>query len=106
MKHAMVILVTCFSVMLPLLMPSSSIASDVPKDGFVPNQQTAVRIAEAVLIPIYGKNEVERERPYTAIINNGVWTVTGTLSSELLGGVATIEIAKESGCILRVTHGK
>src|SRR5262245_61036606 len=32
-----------------------------PPDGFVPNAETAQRIAEAVLIPIFGQNEVETQ---------------------------------------------
>ena len=33
------------------------------KNGYVPNAETAVKIAEAVLIPIYGEKQVVAERP-------------------------------------------
>jgi hypothetical protein len=53
--------------------------TNTPKDGYVPSSDTAVQIAEAVLIPVYGKNKIESERPFTAELKDGVWTVSGTL---------------------------
>ena len=48
----------------------SPVAADstgiVPKDGFVPDAQTATQIAEAILVPIYGKTVIEGERPFRA----------------------------------------
>lgn len=78
----------------------------VPKDGFIPDQETAIRVAEAVWIPIYGKEQIESEKPFKAMLTKGVWTVEGSLSEGAEGGVALIEISKKNGCILRVIHGK
>jgi len=39
-----------------------------PKAGFVPDSKTAVTVAEAVLIPVYGKEQIESERPFTATL--------------------------------------
>ena len=76
-----------------------------PKDGFVPNEQTAERIAEAVLIPIYGEAEVRSERPFKAILANGIWTVRGTLPPNSLGGTGVVRLAKSDGRILFMIHG-
>ena|ERR1700674_507888 len=84
---------------------SSQLHSYVPKEGFVPNEQTAIRIAEAVLSPIYGEDQIAKERPFAATLKAGVWTVEGHLSSGN-GGVALAAIARTDGRILRVTHGK
>ena len=46
--------------------------------GVVPNEDTAIRIAEAVLTPIYGSQHVKAERPYKATLNADVWEVRGT----------------------------
>jgi hypothetical protein len=43
-------------------------ASYKPKVGYVPDATTATRIAEAVLIPVYGKKQIESERPFTATL--------------------------------------
>lgn len=82
-----------------------------PKDGYVPDQQTAIKIAEAVLIPIYGEEAINGEKPLNAELKDGIWIVTGTLNCpggghNCLGGVAVIEISKDDGKILRVSHGE
>ncbi|MBF5043206.1 hypothetical protein FGE12_12475 [Aggregicoccus sp. 17bor-14] len=79
----------------------------VPPEGFVPDAQTAMRIAEAVWLPIYGAENIERQRPLTAMLKGGVWTVVGSLPKGVSrGGVALAEIAKSDARILRVSHGK
>lgn len=77
-----------------------------PKDGYVPDAKTAIKIAVAVWEPIYGEEQVAREKPYRATLASGVWTVEGSLPASMVGGVAVAEIAKDDGRILRVSHGQ
>ena len=77
-----------------------------PASGFVPDAVTAVRVAEAILIPIYGQTRVEGERPFAAKLTGNVWKVTGYLPSGVDGGVAEAWIDKRDARIVRVTHGK
>jgi lysophospholipase L1-like esterase len=76
-----------------------------PEAGYVPDTQTAIQIAVAVWMPIYGREQIESEKPYQANLKDGVWYVTGSLP-EGPGGVAEAEIARDSGCILRISHGE
>ncbi len=85
---------------------SDSKHSYKPKEGYVPDEKTAIRIAVAVWIPIYDERQIEKEKPYQAKLDNGIWTVEGSLPKGWLGGVAVAEIAKDDGCILRVSHGE
>ncbi len=79
----------------------------VPPNGFVPDSGTAVRVAVAVWIPIYGASQIRSEQPYVATLKDGVWTVTGTLPRQYnLGGVAMARISKRDGRILFVLHGQ
>lgn len=78
----------------------------VPKEGFVPDEVTAIAIAEAVLKPIYGVEQIESERPYHAKLVSGVWWIGGTLPRGRVGGVAVIRISKRDGRVLSVTHGQ
>jgi len=78
----------------------------IPPAGFVPDEQTAIKIAHAILTPIYGRDVLEKEEPFVAHLSNNVWTVTGSIPKDRLGGVALIEISKIDARILRVTHGK
>ncbi len=86
-----------------------------PKGGFVPDSKTAVAVAEAVLIPVYGKEQIVSERPFTATLKQDVWTVGGTLNcfdakgvktEDCDGGVAVVKISKNDGRILYMLHGK
>ena len=79
----------------------------VPPNGFVPDSGTAVRIAVAVWIPIYGASQIRSEQPYVATLKDGVWTVTSTLPRQYnRGGVAMARISKRDGRILFVLHGQ
>jgi len=89
--------------------------SNAPTDGFVPDSTTAVKIAEAVLTPVYGQEKVESERPFEAKLENGVWTVNGTLhcpdgkggiTTICVGGTAEVKLSKADGRILRMGHYK
>ena len=47
--------------------------------ALVPNEETAIRIAEAIWIPIFGQELIERQKPFRAKLENDVWTVRGSL---------------------------
>jgi hypothetical protein len=94
---------------------SQSVAGYKPAAGFVPDSKTAIAIAEAVLIPVYGKEHIESERPFNASLKDGVWTVGGTLrcpdgkggfTTDCDGGVAVVKIARHNSRILYMMHGK
>ena len=76
-----------------------------PKGGYVPDEATAVVIAEAILKPIYGAASVVGERPFRGHLKGDLWTVEGTLHAEM-GGVAIVKIRRSDGCIVFVTHEK
>jgi hypothetical protein len=92
-----------------------------PEWGYVPDSKTAVKIAEAVLVPVYGEKQIESERPLTARLKDGIWTVTGTLRCRdrkggteggtktlnlCFGGVAEVRISKDDARISFMSHGK
>jgi NTF2 fold immunity protein len=82
-----------------------------PKKDYVPDSETAVKIAEAVLVPVYGKKQIESERPFRAKLKDGVWTVSGTLhcadgAEFCTGGAAVVEISKKDARIISMTHYK
>jgi len=82
-------------------------ASDgyVPEKGFVPDAETAKRIAEAVFRPVYGSS-IEGEKPLKATLSGDVWTVSGTLPANYIGGVAVVKIFRRDGRVLYMMHGK
>ena len=75
-----------------------------PEKGFVPDASTAIAIATAVVVPIYGKAIVKEETPWRAGLKDGVWTVIGTFHGGGAGGEAIIQIDQKKGTILFVNH--
>lgn len=77
-----------------------------PNNGFIPDEKTAIRVGMDVLDAIYGERQIESERPFSAKLERGTWTVTGTFQkAQHFGGVAVIKISKANGCIISVSHG-
>ena len=78
-----------------------------PVQGYVPDAATAIKIAVAVWEPIYGVKQIAKQKPFIAVLANGVWKVNGSMPKQLiLGGVAEAEISKDDGKILRISHGR
>ncbi len=84
--------------------------TSIPPNGFVPDEITAIKIAEAIWQPLYGTMiNVNDEKPFKAELRDGqIWIVQGTseYKSDYRGGVAYIEIQKSDCKILKVGHGR
>jgi hypothetical protein len=79
--------------------------SVLPKEGFVPDAETAKAIAYAVTVPIYGSAAVDAEKPFRAELSNGRWTVLGTLHGRRTsGGTLIVQLEKATGEIRFVNH--
>jgi hypothetical protein len=82
----------------------------------VPDEATAVKLAEKTLAKVYGRTKIQSETPFTATLSDGVWRVTGTLycrdkhgkvtPDTCLGGVAMAEIRQSDGRVLKTGHTK
>jgi hypothetical protein len=95
-----------FATIAVLASGASAQPTYMPPAGYVPDAKTAIRIAKAVLGPVYGEQKIEAEEPFRATLTNEIWTVEGHLPEGLVGGVALVEISKSDGRILRMIHGK
>ena len=85
---------------------SSQLFSDA-----VPNEETALLIAEAVLGSVYGEDTLYT-KPYSGTYDRirNAWIITGNLpeptEGQLInGGVPEIVIGKRDGKILKMYHG-
>ena len=81
--------------------------------GLIPNEATALRVAEPELVRIYGASVIASERPFTVGLSGDIWIVSGTLhcgdgkggtTTVCVGGVATAHLSKSDGRILRMFH--
>ena len=70
------------------------------------NKEKAIKFAEQILFDIYGKKQIESEKPYEIYNVDGYWIISGTLPKDWLGGTFLIIINSHDCKILRLTHGK
>lgn len=81
-----------------------------PRAGYVPDESTAIKIAEAILTPIFGEREVAAQRPFKARLVEERWIVTGSVEAPkghvVFGGVLTAHISKQDGRIVDVFESR
>jgi hypothetical protein len=69
--------------------------SRLPEKGVIPDEGTAVAVAEGVFRPVYGKDYIDKFLPYHAALQDGLWTVYGTLRpAGAHGGMAQLRIKR------------
>lgn len=74
-------------------------------EDYVPNKETAIKVAEAIWLPIYGE-KIYTKQPFVAELNEKIWLVKGSIPKNSLGGVPIIKIRKSDCKIICVTHTK
>jgi len=104
MKKLLITLLIFSSIILVNCSKNAATFSHQPSSGYVPDDTTAIKIAEAIWLPVYGKT-IYNCTPFVAELKNGVWIVTGTLHTDF-GGTPYIEIRKKDCLIMRMSHEK
>jgi len=79
--------------------------------GPVPNETTALKMAEPELRRVYGASLIASERPLKARLWGEIWVVSGTLycgkgrkGTDCVGGVATAHLSKSDGRVVDIFH--
>jgi hypothetical protein len=104
-------------IRVPFLVVIAALVLFAPRSGrcaadnspfVVRDAKTAVRLAEAVIEQEYGKQELNKLIPLVATKSGDRWIVRGVRDKHTpkrtRGGIAVVEIALESGCILAVHY--
>ena len=80
MKKNQILLVILLILITNLIVVSENSRNCIkPKDGFVPDKETTIKIAEAVWYPIYGERINNKKTFNAELVNNEYWKVYGTL---------------------------
>ncbi len=75
-----------------------------PKEGYVPDKDTAIKIAEVILFRLYGERDVTSQKPYVVTEDENIWWVCGTLKKDELGSSFTIAISRQTAAVLYLEH--
>jgi hypothetical protein len=95
-----------FLLLLSFSMTLGQGQNNLTKD-FVPDANTAIKIAEAVWLPIYGE-AIYKHKPFIADFDDSkkVWIVFGTTPEGKRGGNYFARIQKSDGKILEILKQK
>jgi hypothetical protein len=69
---AITLMTQSFPLLLNSLGPQTNRTGTSQRMGSFPDSQTAVKIAEAVLIPVYGEKQIRSEEPFTGHLKGDV----------------------------------
>ncbi|NGZ27389.1 MAG: hypothetical protein G8345_10945 [Magnetococcales bacterium] len=78
----------------------------------IPDEDTAIKVAEIVLSRIYGYESVNRGMPFKATLNHDIWQIDSVKlpirRGEMVrfGGDKRLLISKINGCIIYINAGK
>jgi hypothetical protein len=80
-------------------------------NGVIPDKETAVAVAEAILFRAYGKQNIESQKPYQVTLTDGEWYIFGSLQKDpaggpVFGGVFRIVIAQKDGRVRSIAQGE
>ena len=76
------------------------------KSAIIKDSSTAIKIVEPILFSIYGKDNIESQKPYGSYLIENYWVINGTLPKDMLGGTFLIIIDARNSKVLKITHGK
>ena len=71
-----------------------------PKEGLVPDKDTAIKIAEVILFRLYGQDNITTQKPYIVTQDENIWWVCGTGKQGMLGSYFKIAISQQTAAIL------
>jgi hypothetical protein len=72
----------------------------------IPKKGNAINYAEIILFELFGKENIESEKPYQIYLIKDYWIMTGTLPKGLKGGVFELVFDSWNGKVLILKHGK
>ena len=76
------------------------------KFKLIPKKENAINYAENILFELYGKENIESQKPYQIHLINDYWIITGTLPTEIKGGFFELVFDSLNGEVLILKHGK
>ena len=70
-----------------------------PKEGLVPDKETAIKLAEVILFRLYGEKNITAQKPYNVTKDENIWWVCGA-PPPAFGSSFKIAISQQTGAIL------
>ena len=84
----------------------STLHNVIGRNQVLNDKNKVLDFVELILFDLYGKKEIQSQRPYDVYKINEYWLVSGTLPKNKRGGTFLIIIDSRNYRIIRLTHGK
>ena len=81
-------------------------ASRSYSDTLIKNSESAISIAETILVNAYGKALINSEKPFECYLVDGYWYLRGTLPKSYTGDVFEMIMSAKDGRVIKIMHGK
>ena len=81
-------------------------AGQAYSDTLIKNSESAISIAETILVNLYGKALISSEKPFECYLIDGYWYLRGTLPKNYTGSVFEMIMSAKDGRVVKLTHGK
>ena len=105
-SSAILIMVIIILIALDKFSGARKLEFNKPEKGIVLDEQTAIKIAEAISLPIFGENINDYKPFHAKLRNDSIWHVYGLPKKSFFllqfGGAPVFEILKKDGRILNV----
>ena len=73
-------------------------------NGCLKDEYTAIKVAEILLVSKYGK-QVKLNRPFNInLVNDSIWSISGTKDKRMMGGVPFVQLRKSDCTVLKIGH--
>lgn len=66
----------------------------------------AIRMVEPILYSIYGKDEIEFEKPFETYLIDHYWIILGSIPKGINGGTFLVVLDSRNCRLLKITHFK
>jgi NTF2 fold immunity protein len=84
----------------------STLHNVIGSNQILKDKNKIIDYAELILFDLYGKKEIESQKPYDVYKINEYWLLSGTLPKNKKGGTFLLIIDSRDYRIIRLTHGK
>jgi NTF2 fold immunity protein len=101
MKKRILLIIISVSIILGVFLSIQAMAPERKQRNYVPNKETAIKIAEAIWLPIFDK-EIYKHKPFNVELkSDSIWHVYGTRpATNYRGGTPHIYISKKDCRVL------
>ena len=82
----------------------TSIHNYIGDQMLLKNKNDAIKFAENILFPIYGKKAIVSQKPYEVNLIEKYWIITGNSQKSILGGNFIIIIDSRDYRIVRISY--